>query len=681
MDASSLQFDADDGAFAFDSTYIISLTERSAAGNILKILFGAEGWQNYPSLQVPIVRISVVLNLILNKLTGGDIAVYRIEVLGFIHCVLYAAVIMFLMYQFRLKRRILDIAVKILILIVLCDVGYLTYFNSFYGEGLQLISLVFLAAMLIRVLMAAPRLSDAVLCALGCIVLGWSKFFNIPAACIAALLLFGILFYKTKRKAHVAAGVVTLCVLAAVYTGIPPWMSYQTKFNAVFFGALKDTDAASCRRYLSELGLPPEFDRYRNTNIYVEGVALELEKNGYDKDIMAVSYFDIAAFYIRHPDRLLNAMNVSLLNTGSIRPFYLSNYNDDAPKLTFSYRFSLWSDVRLAAGFASPIGSAGVILVFGLTVLVTMKRYGRKWYEILSVLLLSAGFLAYFFIVPFLSNGEGDLAKHLFAYMQLNDLMVLFIIASSMRDLCIKKARLITGGCLVMVLCLAFQPAKMEITHFSRLYKPHGGPETGAYISLGAYEGKALVWQIAETEDGVMTLICDSVIESAPFSADGGNIWETSTLRTWLNTEFLACFSDDELKRLLPVSNTVLLSREMKNTASSGNRDFYFSPVPVLSSAGYGESYQTVVKDIVTLPDIKLIAELAGKDARIARGEAYWLDTPYFNNGYMVRCVMPDGRILMREAAEVSGVRPVICLAPTAIASGTGTYDDPFILN
>ena len=92
------------------------------------------------------------MNLILNKLSGGDIAVYRIEVLGFIHCVLYAAVIMFLMYQFRLKRRILDIAVKILILIVLCDVGYLTYFNSFYGEGLQLISLVFLAAMLIRVL-------------------------------------------------------------------------------------------------------------------------------------------------------------------------------------------------------------------------------------------------------------------------------------------------------------------------------------------------------------------------------------------------------------------------------------------------------------------------------------------------------------------------------------------------
>ena len=348
---------------------------------------------------------------------------------------------------------------------------------------------------------------------------GLVKFFNIPAACIAALLLFGILFYKTKRKAHVAAGVVTLCVLAAVYTGIPPWMSYQTKFNAVFFGALKDTDAASCRRYLSELGLPPEFGRYRNTNIYVEGIALELEKNGYDKDIMAVSYFDIAVFYLKHPDRLLHASTVCLLNTGSIRPFYLSNYNNDAPKLTFSHRFSLWSGIRLAAGFDSPTGSAGVILVFGMTVFFTMKRFGRKWYEILFVFLLSAGLLAYFFIVPFMSNGEGDLAKHLFAYIQLNDLMVLFVITSSICGLSIKKARLIPGGCLVMVLCLAFQPAKNGNYAFFTLIQAARRSETGAYISLGAYEGKALVWQIAETEDGVDSFA--TVIESAPFSADG----------------------------------------------------------------------------------------------------------------------------------------------------------------
>lgn len=681
MDASSLRFDGDDGAFAFDNTYIITLTEQSAAGNILKILFGAEGWQSYPSLQVPVVRISVVLNLFLNKLTGGDMTMYRIEVLGLLHCVLYAAVIMFLMAQFRLKKRLLDIVAKILILIVLCDVGYLTYFNSFYGEGLQLISLVFLAAMLIRVVTAAPRLSDAFLCALGCIVLGWSKFFNIPASCFAALLLFGILLKKTKRKAHAAAGIATLCVLAAVYITIPPWMSLQTKFNAVFFGALKDADAASCQQYLDELDLPREFVRYRNTNIYVEGIALELEENGHDKDIMAVSNFDIAAFYLRHPDRLLHAMTVSLLNTGSIRPFYLSNYNNAAPKLTFSYRFSLWSDVRVAAGFDSLAGAAGVILAFIVTVLVTMKRFGRKWYEMLFVLLLSAGLLAYFFIVPFMSNGEGDLAKHLFAYMQLNDLMVLFVLTLSLGDLNVEKARLIPCGCLVMALCLAVPPLKAEITHFSRLSKPYGSPEAGAYISLGAYAGKALIWQVAETEGGLMTLLCDGLIESAPFSEDGGNNWEASALRTWLNTEFLAYFSENERERLLPISNTVLLSRELKDTAASGSRDFYFSPVPILASRGYSESYQTVTRDTVTLPDIGLITELAQDGVKLDRSEAYWLETPYFNNGYMVRCVMPDGRILMREAAERSGIRPVICLSSSVSASGTGTYADPFTLH
>ncbi|NLA86239.1 MAG: hypothetical protein GX847_02935, partial [Clostridiales bacterium] len=172
MAASSLEFDSDDGAFAFDSTYRITLTEQSAARNVFKILFGAEGFSNYPSLQIPIVRVSVVLNLILNKITGDDMPLYRIEVLGMMHCILYAGVIMFLMKQFRLGNRVFDILAKVFISIVICDVGYLTYFNSFYGEALQLICFVFLAAMLIRIVTRQPRLADAVFCALGCIALG-----------------------------------------------------------------------------------------------------------------------------------------------------------------------------------------------------------------------------------------------------------------------------------------------------------------------------------------------------------------------------------------------------------------------------------------------------------------------------------------------------------------------------
>jgi hypothetical protein len=682
MDASSLQFDTDDGAFAFDNTYRIRLTESSAAGNVLKILFSDEGYSNYPSLQIPIVRLSVVANLILNKVTGSDMTLYRLGVLGVMYTALYAAVISFLLGQFCLKSRGADILAKTLILIVLCDVGYLTYFNSFYGEALQLITLVFLAAMLVRIIRLQPRLSDAVLCAAGCVVLGWSKFFNIPAACACAVLLFGIILLKTRKKTHAAAGLAALCALAVIYFTIPPWMSLQTKFNAVFFGALKDTEPAACRQYLDELGLQPEFIRYRNTNIYVEGVNAELEQNGLDRDILAVSHVDIAAFYLRHPDRLFNAAAITISNAGSIRPFYLSNFNNDAPKLTFSHRFSFWSDLRSAAGFDTWPGFAGVIVVFGLTAFIQARRSGRKWYEMLFVFLLCAGILGYFFIVPFMSNGEGDLAKHLFAFTQITDLMVLYVVISALKEVSAKKTGIISAGCLAMVLCLALTPVTTKIAYMFQMNKSYDKPVPGAYVTFGAYSGKALVWQIADTDGTGVTLICTDAITDSPFSSDGSNAWETSSLREMLNTSFLMAFTGDERAKLLLQENTVLLTRELKETATAGSRDFYFSAVPSLSARGSGEAYQAVVQDSVTLPDIDLVAGMASKGSAHALEDVYWLETPYFNNGTMTRCVMPDGSILMREAAEPAGVRPVIRIAVTALTDvpGTGTYSEPFVL-
>lgn len=682
MDASSLQFDAPDGAFAFDSTYTITLTEPSAAGNISKILFGAEGFSNYPSLQIPVVRVSVVLNLIVNKLTGSDMSVYRIEILGLIHCVLYAAVLAFLFMQFSLKKRAFDILAKALTLIVLCDVGYLTYFNSFYGEGLQLIAFTFLAAMLVRLVLTLPRLADAFLSALGCIVFGWSKFFNIPAACVFAVLLFGIMLYKTKRKTHAAIGIVTLLALVAIYLSIPSWMGYQTKFNAIFFGALKDAEPSACEQYLNELDLPPEFIEFRNTNYYVEGIAAALEKSGGEKNLLAVSNLDIATFYLRHPDRLMNLMSLSLLNSDSIRPFYLSNFsNDDAPKLTLSHRFSFWSDTRAALGFDTWPGFIGVILVFSVTVFILMLKSGRKWYEPLFVLLLLMGILVYFFIVPFISNGEGDLAKHLFASASLLDLMVLFVLTAALHELSGRKVRLASAGCLVMVLCLAYTPVKSELLHVLRRNNPHNKLETGAYLAYGAYSDNPLVWQVAALDGGSATLLCADAIAGAPYAANGSNAWEASSLRQWLNTAFLSAFSERERAGLLLMENPVLLMRDTKGTASSGSRDFYFSPVPLLASRGYEDAYQTVVLDTVTLPDIDLIARLAEENTSITLEEAYWLETPYFNNSYMTRCVMPDGSILMRESDAHAGVRPVIDITASTIASGTGTYADPFVLN
>ena len=81
--------------------------------------------------------------------------------------------------------------------------------------------------------------------------------------------------------------------------------------------------------------------------------------------------------------------------------------------------------------------------------------------------------------------------------------------------------------------------------------------------------------------------------------------------------------------------------------------------------------------DTVRLPDIGLMAALSR--AGLLSGPPCWMDTPYFNNGSMVRILGADGYFYMRDAADQWGVRPVVALAAGTELTGSGSVGDPFI--
>ena len=54
------------------------------------------------------------------------------------------------------------------------------------------------------------------------------------------------------------------------------------------------------------------------------------------------------------------------------------------------------------------------------------------------------------------------------------------------------------------------------------------------------------------------------------------------------------------------------------------------------------------------------------------------LETPYYNNGSMVRILGSDGYFYMRDASDTWGVRPVIVLPADLSYQGSGTPADPF---
>ena len=74
----------------------------------------------------------------------------------------------------------------------------------------------------------------------------------------------------------------------------------------------------------------------------------------------------------------------------------------------------------------------------------------------------------------------------------------------------------------------------------------------GGEIYFGVYEGNPIAWKILKTEKSRMLLIAQNPVEVLAFNDELKNItYETSTIRNWLNEDFLEEFSDDQRSRII----------------------------------------------------------------------------------------------------------------------------------
>lgn len=102
-------------------------------------------------------------------------------------------------------------------------------------------------------------------------------------------------------------------------------------------------------------------------------------------------------------------------------------------------------------------------------------------------------------------------------------------------------------------------------------------------IYFGTYKGNSIAWKILKTETDRMLLITQDVVEHSPFNDELRNIiWETSSLRQWLNSEFLLDFSSEQKSRIIPNDNDglndmIFILNESEYDQYNENIDFAIS--------------------------------------------------------------------------------------------------------
>ena len=691
LSTNSLDYAESTGSFAYEDTFRMVFQGDSAGEKLWNLLFNLDNTAAYPSIHLVFVRASLAGNLALNVLTGQSLDTYHIQVLGLIYLLCYAGLLLLLFRSFKLPSLWCDLLVKLAVLFVLCDEGYITYFNSLYSEPVQMLGLLAMAAFGLRLLSRRGSPGwNAGWYFLSCVVYGWSKFINLPAAALCALGMGAVLFLRAEKKYRkwlCGGAAACVAVLGAVYLSLPGWMDYETNYNAVFYGVLKDTTPEQTEQYLSDLGLPDYMAEYANSNYYMDRVAPARESEQFRADFSQVSKFDLLFFYLSHPGYYLEKLDVAMAHTGFIRPYYLSNLDSTHPRLTFAGRFGGWSWLRSQLPVNTWL-AAGLITAAGCWALwqaaAGRKGAGRDKRSAALLVLTLLGAMAYQFLIPTVTNGEGDLAKHMFAFAQFIDLLLLLLLAwlgyrLSVPERAGRPAAVLAGGTAGALCLLLAVPAGISLVR-ERL--PHDGLEAGSYVQLGVWEGEPLLWQAVERqEDGSWLLLAAEAVDSRPFDRDGdlgSSRWSDSDLRAWLNGDFLtSAFDQSEQEMLVTGSHRVLLSIADRSLAGSGFNDFFAFHVPAYSDRGMEEAVAMDCTDAVRLPDIGLMASLSR--AGLLSGPPCWMDTPYFNNGSMVRILGADGYFYMRDAADQWGVRPVVALAAGTELTGSGSVGDPFI--
>ena len=158
LSTNSLDYAESTGSFVYEDTFRMVFQGDSAGEKLWNLLFNLDNTAAYPSIHLVFVRASLAGNLALNVLTGQSLDTYHIQVLGLICLLCYAGLLLLLFRSFRLPSPWCDLLVKLAILFVLCDEGYITYFNSLYSEPVQMLGLLAMAVFGLRLLTGRGRL-------------------------------------------------------------------------------------------------------------------------------------------------------------------------------------------------------------------------------------------------------------------------------------------------------------------------------------------------------------------------------------------------------------------------------------------------------------------------------------------------------------------------------------------
>jgi hypothetical protein len=273
--------------------------------------------------------------VLLNKVTSKD-GTLDLTLIGFVHVLAFLYAFHRLLQVIRPDRW--GFLLWMLALLILTDVGYAAYWNSFYAEPATCIFFLLLLAESIAICRAHEVSSAlAIRWALCAILFVLAKPQNAPVGVLLALL-------ALRLRGRIAIGS-SLAIAAAagfvIFTAPVP-NKWSSTYDQVFMAILPESKNPA--RDAQALGLPADWLKYSGTGAWTLGTNFA---EGVRSGLIGktITHGSIVRFYALRPARIWRRAKRVLPVAFSLRPEFCGNFERSAgrPADAKSQSFNLWS--------------------------------------------------------------------------------------------------------------------------------------------------------------------------------------------------------------------------------------------------------------------------------------------------------------------------------------------------
>ncbi|GFZ32797.1 membrane protein [Clostridium zeae] len=384
------------------------------------------------STQAILIRIALFLNEILK-----DGYIFDIKYLA----ILYVITMDFAAY-FIIKSLIIDIELKrykllvvLLFVLIFCDTSYIAYFNSFYGEAVNL-SFFLLSIGLLLYIYTFNKLNTKYLILFSIISLIFigSKQQLAPIGILYCLVLLRLLMITNDKNIRQTIKVLTgtfLVSSAIFYFSIVGPFDYINRYHSMTRGVL--LNEVDPEKILNEFGINSQYSILAGNIFYKSMPVIDPNDNKLMNEFYSkYSFGSILKYYAKNPRAFGKIMSIASENAYSIKPDELGNYEKSAGK-SFGERssfFSLYSYLKskyLPHNIGFTIFLIIIYFIFAINDYMsyrTKKDTKAQLIEEVFVFVFLVGVSQIF--VSALGAGDADISKHLFMFNVSFDLMVYF---------------------------------------------------------------------------------------------------------------------------------------------------------------------------------------------------------------------------------------------------------------